>query len=153
MWQEYESIGNTLSKLFKVVINEHILEINGVVSQDGWEPDWPIVIKFESMSIGFHTKNDYLWSIDSFENIEFCYEKNDLPLDLKYKHLRNHMNINRILNRRFAGLFKVKNHSGIEEQAFLLQVGRYFFKIFDAGDELGIEILTSVDINFWEKIV
>lgn len=152
IWQEYGSMESILSTLFMTVVNECVIDIKGVVSQNGWEPDWPIVIQFESSSISFNTKCGYLWAIGSFENIEFCYEENDLPLKLRYEPLSQYLDITSLLNNKLIGVYMFENCVD-KEQVFLLQIGRYYLKIFDAGDELGLEIVTSLDVSIWKKIV
>jgi hypothetical protein len=151
-WQEYDAIKIQLQRLFSMANNEKIIDLKGVFSQDGWEPDWPIVILLESTSISFHTKCNYLWAIGEFQKVEFHCEKRELPLRLKFDTVTNDFNFSKLLYQKLTACFQAKTHVYGDEQAFLLQIGKFYLKIYNAGDELGLKLITLFDKTHWVKL-
>ena len=63
-WLDYEQSGLEVRKALTPLVGHQLSDIKGVVSQRGWEPDWPLVFQFDVAAVSFATHSDYLWAID-----------------------------------------------------------------------------------------
>lgn len=69
-WIPYKNIATDRRILFSNASGQPLHDIRGVVSRRGWEPNWPVVLCFDTLAIGLNTKSNYLWSIDLWQNYE-----------------------------------------------------------------------------------
>lgn len=152
-WVEYESVGSFVQRLFAPVIGDHLLDIKGVVSQRGWEPDWPIVLEFSSVTIGINTKCSYLWAIDLWRHFRLRDQAEDNLLQLRFESIAQRIGLSTVLGSTLVRISWPRDRSYGQIQSILFRVGEHALRVFDAGDELGIEILKKIDNSSWIKLV
>ncbi|MGG6298252.1 hypothetical protein ACQ4M4_28135 [Leptolyngbya sp. AN02str] len=63
-WVEYEAASDHLCAHLRPMMASPLCDIWGVVSEEGWEPDWPLILWFEAGAVSFSTKCSERWAIE-----------------------------------------------------------------------------------------
>lgn len=121
-------------------VSSRLLDIRGVISEEGWEPDWPIILEFESGVVSMNTKCSRDWAIDPWEGYHFS-SNEEWPLSCTSLHALPQ--VARVYGKTLDAVFWPANRTHGMEQCFLLLFGNQMLKIFDAGDQLGLAVFES----------
>lgn len=155
-WVEYEDAPVKVAKNLTPFLGSSIQDINGVISPDGWEPDWPLVFVFDSGSFAINAKCDLYWSIERWDDYRFhdeTEEMNNANMILSYESVTKSLDLSPILNDTIRGVSWPQKRGYEEIQSFLLRFENADLRVFDAGDKLGIELITNYCVETWENII
>ncbi len=145
-WIGYEEAPSRIARLFEKAIGSKLQDITGVVSQYGWEPDWPIVLRFSSVSISFATKCCNLWSIDEWgddDGLRKDINDEGLPLILSERSLVQLLDLRGLVGTLLRSVYWPAVRGYGVEQCFVLTFAVNALRIYEAGDQLGLEVLTG----------
>jgi hypothetical protein len=158
-WRAYEDCQSIVALLLSHARGTRLCGITGVISQYGWEPDWPVVFHFPSQNVSFQTKRDYLWAINAWIMGDALFEKDsdEGPLQLVEGSLVPLLGLEPLLGCELRGVYWPASRGYDAEQQFLLAFGNALLRIYDAGDQLGLQYLTSDNPDalsaFWERLL
>lgn len=153
MWTEFKAIRSHAQGLFSQALGRCLLDIKGVVSSDGWEPDWPVVLKFGDLSISINTKCDFLWALDRWQDWNFDQEYANSEPDhpLCYNSLIDLLDLSDLINQPLSSVY-VRPIPAIED--FALTFNSRALIIGNGGDQLYIRMLSdgNLDASSWELL-
>ena len=146
IWVPYDQTAERISVLLDPHLNALLLDIKGVVSNDEWEPDWPLVLELESGSVGINTKSDWLWAFDRWKDYPFRQDPSASDLVLSYRSVLEQLGLKPLKGRRLTEvLWPVDRRFKWEiGESFLFRFDNVYLQIFDAGDCLGVKLLDRV---------
>lgn len=152
-WVEYEDLTGQIAVNLSGCVGRRIQDINGTVSQDGWGPDWPVVLRFESTAVAINTECGHLWAVDRWLDFPLRPQEPGDPLPIRFESIGKRVALDEILGQELLGVTWPKDRSYGIVQCLLFRFTRSDLRIFDAGDELGLEVLPTQDTASWERIV
>jgi hypothetical protein len=158
-WRAYEDCRSVVTLLLSRALGTRLCGVTGVISQYGWEPDWPVVLHFPSQSVCVQTKCDYLWAFDPWVMGDPLFEKSndDDPLQLAEESLVQRLGLQPLLGCELLEVYWPASRGFDVEQQFLLAFGGASLRIYDAGDQLGLQCLTSDHPQelsaIWERLL
>jgi hypothetical protein len=158
-WQVYEDCHSIVTLLLSPARGTRLCGITGVVSQRGWEPDWPVVFHFPLQSVCFQTKCDYLWSIEPWNIGDALFAKGNEegPLHLAEGSLVPLLGLAPLLGCELQAVYWPASRGYDVEQQFLLAFGGASLRVYDAGDQLGLQYLAHGQPHapslFWERLL
>jgi len=151
-WLEYADASIRFRDHLSAVAGETFGDIKGVVSQDGWEPDWPVVFEFPTAVFAINTKQDHLWAIDRWHDFRLRVQDEGEPLVLTYESIADIVDLTDAIGKQLEAIAWPRDRSDWSQQAFLFRFVGANLRVFDAGDELGLEVLDEIEDADWENI-
>lgn len=132
--------------LFSHALGHSLVDITGVQSSYGWEPDWPIILTFQSISIAMNTKSDSLWSLDRWEDWAFdeAYGSSDSSFPLRHVSVLDDLGLRSVVGKTLMAVY-ARPLSRIEE--FLLVLNEHGLIVGNGGDQLLVELHVPRDCD------
>lgn len=140
-WVEYKEFVTKIESIFQKAIGQKLLGICGDIQDNDWNPNEPLILHFPTIKIAINTQRSYLWSLYELkDNQKFYKELLNFPSVIEYFDLKNITGLD--LKTVRIGVFNGINY--LSEESILLDFHTYLLNIYDAGDELGIEVFKRV---------
>jgi hypothetical protein len=151
-WVAYEQSAERIREICAPHVGSSLVDIKGIVSSDGWEPDWPLILCFESGAVAINTKCDWQWAIDRWSDHTFDRADSDPDFRLLYVSLLGTLGVESLRGQSLLEIHWPSDRSYGIEQSFLFCFGDIWLRIFDAGDQLGVALLGTLPVDS-ERII